>query len=160
MDLDLAWVSVSPIHRISDALIGLPAEGLMSMCSERGFLPNPPLLFPTVHPWRPGAEPLECECDSLWGPFSLSFMESLSVWFWFPMFQKEFFFSLKDFSFFVVGQNGWCLGRVQILVSPGLRSDLIWVLQRGCFLASYLNLPQMEMIGGHGLGNPQRGGGG
>lgn len=58
----------------------------------------------------------------------------------------------KDFSSCVVGQIGWGLGRVQIPVSPGLRSVLAWVLQGCCFLASYLNPPQMEMVGGHGPG--------
>lgn len=47
----------------------------------------------------------------------------------------------------MVGQNVPYLGRVKIPVSPGLRSVLVWVLQGGCFLASYLNAPQMEMVG-------------
>lgn len=51
----------------------------------------------------------------------------------------------------MVGQNGWYVGRVQIPVSPGLRSVLVWILQGGSFLASYLNPPQMEMVGGRGL---------
>lgn len=36
---------------------------------------------------------------------------------------------------------------MKIPVSPGLRSVLVWVLKGGCFLASYLNAPQMEMVG-------------
>lgn len=47
----------------------------------------------------------------------------------------------------MVGQNVPYLGRVKIPVSPGLRSVLVWVLQGGCFLSSYLNAPQMEMVG-------------
>lgn len=54
----------------------------------------------------------------------------------------------------MVGRNGWCLVRVQIPVSPGLRSVLIGVLQGACFLASYLNPPQMEMVGGSWPGEP------
>lgn len=48
----------------------------------------------------------------------------------------------------MVGQNVpyLYLRRVKIPVSPGLRSVLVWVLQSGCFLASYLNAPQMEMV--------------
>lgn len=55
---------------------------------------------------------------------------------------------LRDFSSCVVGQNVsyLYLRRVKIPVSPGLRSVLVWVLQGGCFLASYLNAPQMEMV--------------
>lgn len=88
----LAWVSVTPTPTgVSDTPIELPLEGCMPMLSERGFLPNPGVLFSTHTPLEAPKRNPWSEKVLAWGAFTLRFMERISIWFWFPTLQTEFF---------------------------------------------------------------------